>query len=86
MEEDNVYNYSDFVYKAIQEPNLLLGIGIVPAMFILVFTIVLINLVSIYCAIIRVVLFLIAKKICKKDPHMLSILFEKIMEPEVWRA
>lgn len=81
MEEDNVYNYAEPVYKAIQEPNILLGVGIGPAVGILVFTIVLVNLVNLWCSIVGVVLFLVVRKICKKDPHTLTILFEKILEP-----
>jgi type IV secretion system protein VirB3 len=84
--ENNVFNFSRPVYKAIQEPNQLLGIGLIPAMFILIFTIILINIINLWCAIIGVILFIIARKICKKDPLQLIIVYERILEPERWYA
>ena len=52
MNDVSVYDYSTPVHRVLLEPNLLLGIGIMPAMLILVLTIVLMNVVSIWCAII----------------------------------
>ena len=54
MDEVSVYDYSTPVHRVLLEPNLLLGIGIMPAMLILVLTIVLMNVVSIWCVIIGV--------------------------------
>ncbi len=86
MEEDNIIYYSEPVYKAMQEPNLLLGIGLVPAMVILVLTIILINLINLWCGLIGVALFVVAKKISKKDPLQLNILSERLLEAERWYA
>ena len=55
MEQISVYDYSTPVHRVLLEPNLLLGIGIMPAMLILVMTIVLMNVVSICCVIIGVI-------------------------------
>lgn len=85
MDELSVYDYATSVYSVLTVPNQLFGIGTIPAMFILVFTIILINIVSIYCAIIGVVLFFVSRIICKKDPYTLTILFERLMMPDLWR-
>lgn len=85
-EEVTVYDFATPVHRVLMEPNVLLGIGVMPAMFIMIFTIVLMNLVSIWTFTIGVVLYLIAKKICKKDPFMLEILFERLSVPDCWRA
>lgn len=86
MEELSVYDYSTPVHKVLLEPNLLLGIGIVPAMLILVITIVLMNIVSIWCAIIGIFLFVGAKMVCKNDPYALTVIFERLLAPDIWRA
>lgn len=40
MDEVSVYDYSTPVHRVLLEPNLLAGIGVIPAMLILVITIV----------------------------------------------
>ena len=86
MEQISVYDYSTPVHRVLLEPNLLLGIGIMPAMLILVITIVLMNVVSIWCVIIGVILYVVAKMICKNDPYALTVIFDRLMVPDIWRA
>ena len=86
MNERTIYDFSTPVQKVLLEPNLMAGIGVIPAMFILVITIILMNVVSIFCAIFGIVLYLIARLLSKKDPYMLTILFDRILEPNVWRS
>ncbi|MBP3450868.1 MAG: VirB3 family type IV secretion system protein [Spirochaetaceae bacterium] len=86
MENYSLYDYSTPVHKVLLEPNQLLGIGITPAILILVLTIVLMNLVSIWCCVIGIFLYVGAKMICKNDPYALTILFERLMLPNIWRA
>ena len=86
MEDYSLYDYSTPVHKVLLEPNQLLGIGITPAILILVLTIVLLNLVSIWCCVIGMFLYVGAKMICKNDPYALTILFERLMLPNIWRA
>ena len=86
MEDYSLYDYSTPVHKVLLEPNQLLGIGITPAILILVLTIVLMNLVSIWCCVIGIFLYVAGKMICKNDPYALLILFERLMLPNIWRA
>ena len=86
MEDYSLYDYSTPVHKVLLEPNQLLGIGITPAILILVLTIVLMNLVSIWCCVIGIFLYVAAKMICKNDPYALTILFERLRLPNIWRA
>lgn len=86
MDEISVYDYATPVHRVLLEPNLLLGIGIVPAMLILVLTIVLMNIVSIWCVLIGVVMYVAAKMICKNDPYALTVIFDRLMYPDIWRA
>ena len=86
MEDFSVYDYSTPVHKVLLEPNLLMGIGVIPAMLILVLTIVLMNIVSIWCVIVGVFLFVAAKMVCKNDPYALTVIFDRLMVPDIWRA
>lgn len=86
MEEISVFDYSTPVHKVLFEPNLLLGIGLTPAMLIMVLTIVLMNIVSIWCVIIGIFLYVIARMVCKNDPYALTVLFDRLLAPDVWRA
>ena len=86
MEELSVYDYSTPVHRVLLEPNQLLQIGVVPAMLILVLTIVLMNIVSIWCVVIGIFLYVAARMICKNDPYALTVLFDRLMVPDIWRA
>lgn len=85
-EEVTVMDFATPIHRVLLEPNQMLGIGVVPAMMILILDIVLMNLVSIWCFPIGIVLFLVCKVLCKKDPYMLTILFDRLMQPSIWRA
>ena len=86
MNDISVYDYSTPVHRVLLEPNLLLGIGIIPAMLILVLTIVLMNVVSIWCVVIGIFLYVGAKIVCKNDPYALTVIFDRLMVPDIWRA
>lgn len=86
MEEVSVYDYSTPVHRVLLEPNLMAGIGIVPAMLISIITIVLMNIISVWCAIVGILLFVAAKMICKNDPYALTVIFDRLMAPDLWRA
>ena len=81
MNDISVYDYSTPVHRVLLEPNLLLGIGIMPAMLILVLTIVLMNVVSIWCVTIGVILYVAAKMVCKKD-HFLLLFHQNMCAKE----
>ena len=85
-EEVTVYDFSTPIHRVLLEPNQMLGIGMIPAMLILVLTIILMNMVSIWCFPVGIVLFIVSRILCKKDPYMLTILFERIMLPSILRA
>ena len=86
MEEISVFDYSTLVHKVLLEPNLLLGIGVIPAMLLMVLTIVLMNIVSIWCVIIGILLYVAARMVCKNDPYALTVILDRLSAPDVWRA
>ena len=84
--EPTLYDYAVPVHRVLLQPNVVLGIGIAPAMMILVLTVVLMNLVSVWCFPVGIVLFAAAKILCRNDPYMMTILFERLMQPRLWRT
>jgi len=85
-EEVSLYDFASPIHRVLLEPSQLLGIGIAPAMFILILTIVLMNMVSPWTFPIGIVLFIVCRILCKKDPYMLTILFDRLTQPAIWRA
>lgn len=87
MSEDvSLYDYSSPVHRVLLEPNQLMKIGVLPAMVILIITIILMNIVSFWCVLVGVILYIVARLLCKNDPYMLTILFERLCQPSVWRC
>lgn len=84
--QSSLFDYSTPVHRVLLEPNQFMKIGILPAMLILVLTVVLMNVVSIWCVFIGIILYIIARLLCKNDPYMLTILFERLGQPNIWRA
>jgi len=85
-EEVTVYDFATPIHRVLLEPNQLLGIGMIPAMFILIITVLLMNLVSVWTFPLCVVLFVVCRVLCRKDPYMLTILFGRLIQPSIWRA
>lgn len=86
MENDSLYDYATPFYKVLTEPNLLFGVGLIPALIILVLTIVLIEVISFWCIFIGAFLYILVRLINKTDPYNLLIVLERILEPDIWRA
>ena len=86
MENTSLYDYSSHVHKVLLKPDLLCGIGMIPVFLIAVLTLTFMCFVSIYCIIIGIILFVIAKQITKKDAYTLQFLGERLMMPTIWRA
>lgn len=80
-----VYDFETPFYKALLEPNVMMGVGVAPVMTIVVLTIVMMNIISPFMIIFGAVLFVTAKMICKKDPYNLEMIFERMLDFEVWR-
>jgi len=86
MEKDSVFNYATPIHKSLIQDDVDLGIGIAPVVLIVIITIVLMRLVSIWCMFAGFALFIIAKISIRKDPHLLEALFERLFTPEVYRS
>ncbi len=86
MEKDSVYDYASPIHKSLIQDDVTMGIGVIPVVLIVIITIVLMRLVSIWCMFAGVVLFVIAKIATRKDPHSLEFLFERLLTSDVYRS
>lgn len=79
-------DYSSPVYKVLLEPKLFAGIGLVPFLVIVFATILLANIINMWFLALGILVFLYLNRICKKDPLLLVIFFNRLTQPNVWRA
>lgn len=86
MERESVYNYASPIHKSLIQDDVQWGIGVAPVVIIVILTIVLMRLVSIWCILVGMALFIIAKIATRKDPHFLESLFERILTNSVYRS
>ena len=86
MEKDSVLNYASPIHKSLLQDDVDFGIGVIPAVLIVVVTIILMRLVSIYCMFAGFALFIGAKFATQKDPHFLEELFERLLTSNIYRS
>ena len=86
MEKDSVLNYAPPIHKSLIQDDVDLGIGVVPVVLIVILTIILMRLVSIWCMFAGFILFIVAKFSTRKDPHFLESLFERLLISDVYRS
>ena len=86
MEKDSVINYATPIHKSLLQDDVDFGIGVIPAVLIVIITIILMRLVSIYCMFAGFAIFVIAKFSIRKDPHFLELLFERLLTSDVYRS
>ena len=86
MEETTLYDYSTPIHRVLLEPGQMFGIGLAPAILILVVTTVFMSMVSFWCFPIGLVALVVCRFICKNDPYALSILLDRLSQPNVYRS
>lgn len=74
------------VYKALLEKPRIFGIG-EPAFYgILIFTVLLMSTVSIYCIGIGILCLIICRILCKKEPYMIDFLVKDITQQDFYEG
>ena len=86
VDEISVMDYATPIHRVLLESNEILGIGVVPALLILMLDIILMSMVSFWCFPVGIVLYIVCRLLCRKDPQMLTIIIERLMQPSLWRA
>lgn len=84
MVEENITDYGLQVHTSLLEKQVLMGVGEKAFYIILLITIILASLVSIYCIGIGIIALLICRRLCKNEPFLLDFLFENLSEQDIY--
>jgi len=76
---DSILQYSSPVYSSLLQPDLLFGIGPEAIILIVIVSIILASLFSIWMLSLSVIGILACKIITKNDPYLLKVLLENIL-------
>ncbi|MCQ2596551.1 MAG: VirB3 family type IV secretion system protein [Treponema sp.] len=82
MKDENIADYSIPVHQSLMEKKVLFGIGEKAFYTILICTIILASLVSIYCIGIGIAALLICRRVCKNEQMLLEFLFENFNQQD----
>jgi len=77
-------DYSIPVHNSLQEPDVVAGIGTNALVIIVVVTIILANLIAIWCVLLGFIAFIALRIICKDDPYLFDILLETMWQPDFY--
>ncbi len=84
MKEEDITDYAIPVHQSLMEKKMLFGIGEKAFYTILIFTIILATMVSIYCIGIGILALLICRRLCKNEPMLLEFLFENLSQQDIY--
>lgn len=84
MKEENIEDYAIPVHQSLMEKKMLFGIGEKAFYSILIFTVILAAMVSIYCIGIGIAILLICRRLCRKEPMLLEFLFENFSQKDTY--
>jgi type IV secretory pathway VirB3-like protein len=79
-------DYSIPVHKALQESDVIFGIGYTALLSIVSATVVLASLVSIWCVLLGLIALIALRIICKDDPYLVDILIDNLLQPDCYRG
>jgi type IV secretory pathway VirB3-like protein len=79
-------DYSMPVHKALQEPDVVFGIGLTALLSVISITVILASLISIWCVLLGLIAIIILRMICKEDPYLVDILLDNLMQPDWYRG
>ena len=84
MKEEDITDYAIPVHQSLMEKKMLFGIGEKAFYTILIFTVILATMVSIYCIGIGILALLICRRLCKNEPMLLEFLFENLSQQDIY--
>ena len=85
-EDEDITDYSLPVHTSLMEKQVLFGIGEKAFYAILMVTVILCAMVSIYCIGIGIIALIICRVLCKKEPFLLDFLFENLTQQDIYEG
>jgi type IV secretory pathway TrbD component len=78
--------YTVPVHKALQEPDVVFGIGSTALITIITVTVVLSSTVSIWCVLLGLIALIVTRQLCHSDPYLVDILFDNLLQPDMYKG
>lgn len=82
----NLGQFAAPVHQSLMEKNVLFGIGSMPFYIIIMVTILLCSMVSVFCIFVGLLAFFICRLICKKEPMLLEFIIQNLNVKDVYRG
>jgi len=83
-EEDSVVNYSLPTHKSLMQKWTFLGIGQTAFLVIVMVSIILASMLSIYCILLGVVAFFVCRALCKNEPQRMEFIFQNLGQQDIY--
>ncbi len=84
QKDEDITDFAMPVHQSLMEKKVLFGIGDKAFYTILMITILLASMVSVYCIGIGVLAVIICRRICKNEPYLLEFLFENFTQQDFY--
>lgn len=85
-DEEDIVDFSLPVHTSLMEKQVLFGIGEKAFYAILMVTIILAAMVSVYCIGLGVIALIVCRILCKKEPFLLDFLFENLGQQDIYEG
>ena len=79
-----VSDYAIPVHRSLMQVDMLLGIGTKAAIILLIVTVVMIQITGAWFLLVSVGLFLLMRILAKSDPYLLDILFDSVLQQDIY--
>lgn len=86
MKEENLGDYAQSVHTSLMEKKMLFGIGDKAFYTILILTVIMASMISVYCIALGVIALLVCRQVCKEDPYLLDFLFENLNQQNIYEG
>ena len=79
-----VSDYAIPVHRSLMQVDMLFGIGTKAAIVLLIVTVVMIQITGAWFLLVSVGLFLLMRILAKSDPYLLDILFDSVLQQDIY--
>lgn len=79
-----ISNYAIPVHRSLIQVDMLFGIGTKAAILLLIVTVVMIQITGAWFLIVSAALFFLMRLLAKSDPYLLDILFDSVLQQDIY--
>ena len=79
-----ISDYSIPIHRSLIQVDMLFGIGTKAAILLLIVTVVIIQITGVWFLIVSAALFFLMRLLAKNDPYLLDILFDSVLQQDIY--